>query len=357
MLAETVAKTPKPPPVQVVRAEKIGSCTVNLRLPEELSISFRSPAQRGDAVAVRVLTDSFQYNQLELPNGRLARINPQDVLVGVLGPRRALKGFVGDVPDDLVPGGRLHILSLAGLMGRCTGRHHLLGPAIEAEFLGQVFQDGSPLNLNQSALAEADTLPRSAPIVLVAGACMDSGKTQAACELIKRMTHAGMRVAAGKLSGVAALRDPLDMLDHGAVRALTFLDCGHPCTVGLDDLSPLARAIVAELNAGRPDAIVLELGDGILGLYEVESLFEDEELMRFCAALVYCAGDFVASWGGIELLRRKGLTVDVVSGSVTDSRMGVDYLTQNLGVAAANALHNGGRLFEVVQEKLRRWPQ
>lgn len=357
MLAEAVALAPRVSGAQVIRAEKVGSCTVTLGLPEEVSISFCSPAKRGDAVAVRVLTDSPQYNHLELPNGRLARINPQDVVLGVLGPRRALKGFVGDVPQDLVPGDSLHILSLAGVMGRSTGRHHLLGPPIEGEFLGQVFQDGQPLNLAQAALPEAGPLPCSAPLVLVAGSCMNSGKTQAACELIKQMSRAGMRVAAGKLSGVAALRDPLNMLDHGAVRALTFLDCGHPSTVGLDDLAPLARSIVAELNAESPDAIVLELGDGILGLYEVESLFDDAELMQHCAALVYCAGDFVGSWGGIELLRRKGLTVDVISGSVTDSRMGVDYLKQKLGVAAANALRDGQILFELVQEKLQPWPR
>ncbi len=55
----------------------------------------------GDVVVVRALTDSATYNMLELPTGRLAKINPGDLLIGVLGRRRALKGFVGDVPPTL----------------------------------------------------------------------------------------------------------------------------------------------------------------------------------------------------------------------------------------------------------------
>ena len=64
-------------------------------------------ASAGDAVVVRALTDSATYNMLELPTGRLAKINPGDLLIGVLGRRRALKGFVGDVPATLASGDQL----------------------------------------------------------------------------------------------------------------------------------------------------------------------------------------------------------------------------------------------------------
>ena len=56
---------------------------------------------------VRALTDSATYNMLELRTGRLAKINPGDVLIGVLGRRRALKGFVGDVPETVNAGDQL----------------------------------------------------------------------------------------------------------------------------------------------------------------------------------------------------------------------------------------------------------
>ena len=75
----------------VVEADKIGSATARLGLPRTLALVGASDVPRaGDVVVVRALTDSATYNQLELPTGRLAKINPGDVLVGVLGSRRAL---------------------------------------------------------------------------------------------------------------------------------------------------------------------------------------------------------------------------------------------------------------------------
>jgi hypothetical protein len=69
-------------------------------------------------------------------------------------------------------------------------------------------------------------------------------------------------------------------------------------------------------------------------------------------ALVFCASDYVGAWGGIELLRRRGMKVDLVAGSVTDSKMGEDYIEREFGVPAANARRNGNKLFEVVKERV-----
>jgi hypothetical protein len=170
--------------------------------------------------------------------------------------------------------------------------------------------------------------------------------------LIRQATAAGMRVAAGKLSGVACLRDTLNMADHGAVATASFLDCGLPSTVGVGDLAPVAKAIVGKLNESAPDMIVIELGDGILGGYSVGSVFDDAELRGVMAALVYCASDYVGAWGGIELLRQRNLTVDLVAGSVTDSQMGEDYIEEEFGIAAGNARRDGARMFEIVREKV-----
>jgi hypothetical protein len=306
-------------------------------------------------VVVRTLTNSATYNQLELTSGRLARVNPHDIIAGVLGRRRALKGFVGEVPTDLQAGDRLHILNLGGVIGRCTGHHHAVGRPIEVELLGAVMCDGDVLNIAQKAIRLTNRLNQSAPFVLIAGTCMSSGKTQAAAELIKHFTRHGYRVTAGKLSGIACLRDTLNMQDHGAVRTLSFLDCGYPSTVGVDDLAPIAKSIVTNLNEVEPDVIVLECGDGILGGYQVETVFHDAEFMRFCAALVFCASDFVGAWGGIQLLNQRGIRIDVICGSTTDSQMGVEYIEREFGVPAANAMNGGEDLFELVREKVEAW--
>jgi hypothetical protein len=144
------------------------------------------------------------------------------------------------------------------------------------------------------------------------------------------------------------------MADHGAIATASFLDCGLPSTVSVGDLAPTAKAIIARLNESAPDVIVIEMGDGILGGYSVETIFEDSELREATAAFVFCASDYVGAWGGIELMRRRGIEIDVIAGSVTDSQMGEDYIRREFGVPAANARRDGAALFELVSEKLAR---
>ncbi|HET7286110.1 MAG TPA: hypothetical protein VFI71_01525, partial [Pyrinomonadaceae bacterium] len=205
--------------INVIDVDKIGSATSPLGLTKTVAlVSGARSTKAGDVVVVRALTDSATYNMLELPTGRLAKINPGDLLIGVLGRRRALKGFVGDVPPTLNNGDQLHLLNMGGVMGICTGHHSSLGDAIKLEVIGLACDEaGTVLNIGDAALPSRTTLGETAPIVMIAGTSMNSGKTYAATELIKQATRAGLRVAAGKLSGVACLRDTLNMADHGAV--------------------------------------------------------------------------------------------------------------------------------------------
>jgi hypothetical protein len=341
-------------PVIVINVDKIGSATSPLGLARTLAVvpSGESPSA-GDAIVVRALTDSATYNMLELPSGRLAKINPGDLLLGVLGRRRALKGFVGDVPETVQAGDHLHLLNMGGVIGCCTGHHSSLGDAIKVEVIGLVCDEGGRvLNIADAALPARSNLGETAPIVMIAGTSMNSGKTYAATELIKQATRAGLKVAAAKLSGVACLRDTLNMADHGAIATASFLDCGLPSTVDAGDLAPTAKAIIARLNESNPDFIVIEMGDGLLGGYSVESVFEDRELLEATAALVFCASDYVGAWGGIELLRRRGIEIDVIAGSVTDSQMGEDYIKKEFGVPAANARRDGTAMFQLINSKV-----
>jgi len=341
--------------VRLVRVDKIASSTVNLGLAHELEITTACEARAGNVIVVRTLTDNATYNTLELVTGRMAKINPGDVIAGVLGYRRALKGFVGDVPDSVKTGDRLHLLNLGGLIGQCLGHHHSLNNAIEVEVIGMPVRDGRILNIAENAVPMLDKMQVTAPLVLVAGTCMNSGKTYAATEIIKHLTRAGHRVAAAKLAGVACLRDTLNMEDHGAIKTMSFLDCGLPSTVGLADLSPVAKGVISKLAEYEPDCIVIELGDGLLGGYGVDTIFGADEIVGATAALVFCANDFVGAWGGRELLAARGMKIDVVSGPVTDSAMGAEYVRRELGLDAANAVNGGEQLATLVKSRLEKW--
>src|SRR5688500_3456050 len=156
--------------MMILEADKIGSATSPLNLTKTVAVINENDAPKaGDVVVVRALSESVTYGNLELPNGRLAKINRGDVLLGVLGKRRALKGFVGDVPESIKVGDKLHLLNMGGLIGVCQGHHSSLSDAIEVEVLGvvvsepPVLADGlmsiSKTNMNNNLrLVRADAL-------------------------------------------------------------------------------------------------------------------------------------------------------------------------------------------------------
>ncbi len=339
----------------ILEVDKIGSATSPLNLGKTVSVIDENLSPKsGDVVVVKALSESVTYGNLELPSGRLAKINRNDILLGVLGKRRALKGFFGDVPETIKVGDKLHLLNMGGVIGVCSGHHSSLSDAIEVEVLGIVesresgVESPQILNIGDNALLPSNFLKKSAPIVIIAGTCMNSGKTVAATEIIKQASHAGLRVAGAKMSGIAALRDTLNMQDCGAFTTASFLDCGLPSTVGIDDLAPVAKAILNKLNDLEPDLIVVELGDGIVGGYSVDSILLDEEIKNATSSFVFCASDYVGVIGGIEVLKQFGITIDVIAGSVTDSQAGEDFVVQNFGIKAGNARRNGLGLFEMI---------
>lgn len=348
--------------MRVLEADKIGSATSPLKLTKTVSVIDENDSPKaGDVVVVRALGESVTYGNLELPNGRLAKINRNDVLFGVLGKRRALKGFVGDVPESVKTGDRIHLLNMGGVIGICKGHHSSLSDAIEVEVLGVAMLEPpmlgggyqyTILNIGENALKPSEKLNDSAPIVIVAGTCMNSGKTVAATEIIKQAHHAGLKVAGAKMSGVAALRDTLNMEDHGAFVTASFLDCGLPSTVDHADLPSVAKAILNHLNSFQPDLIVVELGDGIVGGYAVDSVLKDFEIKNAISSFVFCAGDYVGVVGGMTVLNNLGIEIDVIAGSVTDSQMGEDFVEENYGLKAGNARRNGLRLFELIYSKI-----
>jgi hypothetical protein len=338
-----------------VDVDKIGSATSPLTLGKRVRINQdRYEPRVGDVVAVKALTESVTYGNLELPSGRLAKINRGDVLLGVLGKRRALKGFVGDVPAYVRSGDRLHLLNMGGVIGECKGHHSSLTDAIEVEVIGSACDElGLPMNIGDAGLVAADVLHESAPIVIVAGSCMNSGKTVAAVEIIRQAANSGLRVAGVKLTGIACLRDTLNMQDHGAFATASFLDCGLPSTVECDDLAGSARSLFNHINSFSPDLIVAELGDGIVGGYGVDAILRDQTIMNAVSSVVFCAPDYVGVIGGKTVLGELGVNIDVVAGSVTDSQMGEDFVTEQLGLPAGNARRDSRMLFELVHAGVR----
>src|SRR5437588_6837793 len=154
----------------MIEVDKIGSATSPLNLQRRLTLTTGTETPRaGDVVVARVLTDNATYNMLELPTGRLAKVNPGDVVVGVLGRRRALKGFVGDVPETVKAGDELHLLNMGGVIGQCSGHHSSLNDAIKVEVIGMATNGGGSIqNTADVALPFRETLGPTALLVVIA---------------------------------------------------------------------------------------------------------------------------------------------------------------------------------------------
>ena len=345
-----------------IRLDRISSSTKNAALPREVIVGDEIVAEEGYVLAVRILEDKSSYNTIEDPTGRMLSLRAGDVLAGTLGARRALRGYAGVVPERISVGDVLHVLNLGGILGRCTSANPDIGPPFQAEVLGAILafpelgdRVGRPAHIKDHGIPPADRLESTVPVVYVAGTCMNAGKTVAATELVRGLTRSGLRVAAAKLTGVALMRDALSMLDAGASVALTFNDAGaastHPgMTV------PVAKAIMNRLAthpSGRPDVIVAELGDGILGDYGVQDILRDRELMSVATAHIVCAPDPVGCWGVAELYRKQfNLPITAISGPATDNDVGREFVRNSLGFPAWNARREAEQLVEAVRETL-----
>jgi hypothetical protein len=344
--------------MRTVVVDKIASVTQACALGHEVRISPDIPAEEGVVVVVEVLNNKSTYNTLELTSGRMAKVGKGDIVVGALGHRKALFGYSGHIPESVKPGDIVQLLNIGGVIGLCDSVNpdkgkpfdcRVLGVALHFPYLGE--RIGVPARVGSAKLnydAPLDT--RGVPVVALAGTCMEAGKTAAACAIVSRMRHRGLVVDAFKATGVSLRRDILAMEDAGARRSLIFTDLGVVTTTRTNGPA-LTRTMLTELAAGKPDVIVFELGDGILGTYGVDAILEAQDVRAALTGVVLSANDPVAAWGGVKLLRERfGIEPCVVTGPATDNSVGVDIIQKQLGVSAFNAMSAGAALGDRVIE-------
>jgi hypothetical protein len=340
--------------------DKVSSVAQHSNLGHELRLSAEIPCEEGVLIAARVLNNKTRYNQLELTSGRMATVNQGDIVVGALGHRKALLGYSGYIPDELEVGATVQLLNIGGVMGICDSANPEVGAPFDCEVLGTVLhfpylgeRIGIPARVGAAQLDNDVKLEcHGVPVVALAGTCMDSGKTAAACAIVSRLRHRGYHVAACKATGVSLRRDILAMEDAGAQETMIFSDLGVVTTTA-DNGPALTRSMLSSLAKNQPDLIVIELGDGLLGAYGVEAILSDADIQQAFTAVVLCANDPVAAWGGTRLLREQfDIEPAVVTGPATDNAVGIDQIRERLSLPAVNALANGVALGDMIAELL-----
>ena len=343
-----------------VVVDKIASVAQHNELGSDIRLSPDIPCEEGVLIAVRVLNNKSRYNQLELTSGRMATVTMGDIIVGALGHRNALRGYSGHLPKALKKGDNVQLLNIGGVIGICDSANPDVGPPFECEVLGTVLEFpylgeriGVPARAGSSTLDMNAVLEmNSVPVVALAGTCMDSGKTAAACAIVGRLRHRGLVVSACKATGVSLRRDVVAMEDAGASDTMIFSDLGIVTTTEKNGPA-LTRSLLTGLGVKKPDVIVLELGDGLLGAYGVAAILEDEQIRNALTAVILCANDPVSAWGGTKILRDEfGIEPAVVTGPATDNDVGIQQIADRLSLPAINALSSGVALGDKVAELL-----
>jgi hypothetical protein len=290
----------------------------------------------GDYVVGEVLETGELPCRVETKTGRIARIAPGDLALGALGSRAATLEAVGDwqgIGED----GVMQQLSAACVFGHRTSLSQWTHPLADLRYRGHAMRDGHKLTMRDFVkVADRDL---TAPVVLIVGTSMDSGKTVAGKEIIRALKRRGLRVAGAKLTGVGRLQDIMAFDDAGADYVTDFMAAGLPGTVvPAADYEPALRDLLAMIAATEPDVLVAEAGASPLEPYNGETVLRI--LAPSLAMLVVCASDPYAVVGVVDAFDRQP---DLVSGRAASTDAAIALVEKLTGLHALNVLEPASR--------------
>ena len=131
------------------------------------------------------------------------------------------------------------------------------------------------------------------------------------------------------------------MEDAGASETMIFSDLGIVTTTA-ENGPALTRALLTGLASNGRTSSSSNSVTACLGAYGVEAILSDASIREALTAVVLCANDPVAAWGGARILREQyDIEPAVVTGPATDNAVGVRQISERLGLPAINALSNG----------------
>lgn len=338
-----------------ITIDKISSVTKNLELSHHEKLTDSLSCEMGSVMAVEILEDKNIYNELELPSGRMSKIKKGDIVAVALGNRMALQGFVGHLPKSLEVDDVIHLLNFGGVAGVCTSANiQEVGEPLRIRVLGGIARKGKQLNISDAnKFKPLDVMDNNIPLIITTGTSMDSGKTTVAIEITKTLTRIGMKLSGAKLTGVGAQRDLFKMYDYGIGEGVSFVDCGITSTANMppEKMVAVAKGAIQHLSKGKPDAIIVEFGDGLMGKYGVEAILRDPQIQANVRLHIGCARDPVGAVGLANGCRDIGLPLDVISGPVTDNQVGQDILREKLGILTYNAFKPNNEWLDIVIDR------
>jgi len=314
----------------------------------EIEALNREHWQTGDFILGEVLDTSGLHN-IELPNGRMMEAMEGDLVIGALGARAATLEAVGDW--QAIDNGTFEALTPAGLMGRVTSRSPFLTPLMPLVYLGHLQRGGEKLTMSGVVKLYPERELR-APIVMITGTSMSSGKTMSGRLIVRLLKQQGLKVIGAKFTGAARYRDVLSYADAGADAIFDFVDMGLPSTVcDPDEFGAALENLLNRIAALSPDVVVAEAGASPLEPYNGKTAL-DLLNHKVCFRLL-CASDPYSVVGVSSAFNHKP---DLVAGGAANTSAGIELVGKLSGLPALNLLDRASqeRLLPLLMQSLNR---
>jgi hypothetical protein len=260
----------------------------------------------------------------------------------VFGNRYAPDFFEGLVPEELQQ--EVDLLARSGMIGIVKTKNSQMKDPTRVRVAGYVCDEsGSIINTRLFPLIKPRNkekkFPR-APMILVCGTSMNSGKSMAAAACCWALFSAGYKVRASKITGTASLQDILHMNDAGANPYADFTYLGHSSTYLLPEEEVLNIFDQLDLKyANNPKNYwVVECADGI-NQRETAMLINSETVKKRIHKLIFCSSDAFGAIGGLRVLKEKyGLVPDALSGLCSSSPLYVRELLEFTDIHLFNSM-------------------
>lgn len=294
-------------------------------------VRFDPHPPRHNDVLISQVVEIGRHARLDRVDLTKTRLFEGDLIGMAFSPRYATRQFEAIVPDSL---DEIHFVCAGGVIGQVVNTPDNMKPPTLLRPLGYLTDAaGERVNLRDYALSPMSTSTDGIDIIIVVGSAMDSGKTTAAYSLVNGLARGGHTVSAAKITGTASAKDPVILGCAGAHRVLDFTNAGFASTADLDaeELRTITRTVIAHLAVDQPDAIVLEIADGITQR-ETTMLLDLLAERAGIRGVIYTCNDSLGVSAGVSRIESFGLTPLAVSGTVTASPLSIIEAQQETSV-------------------------
>ena len=319
------------------------------KIPFEVDKLEKIHWKTGDYVVGKITNTGNERMKIELINGRMRGIMKDDLVIGALGERYATLEATGSW-REVEEYGIMHLLTGAGLMGKCTSKSAFLPNLIEIEYVGHVMRDDQVCKMDDYVKSIKESEFKT-PVILLVGTSMSAGKTTVARIIVNHLKRAGLKIVAGKLTGASRFRDILSFKDVGASHIFDFVDMGLPSSIfPREKYRKKLMQLLSHINNVKADVAVIELGASPLEPYNGDVAFE--ELKSSVRCIVLCASDPYAVYGVMKSFKLKP---DLVTGIATNMLAGAELIEKLCGVKALNLINpdTSDTLKQILNEKLK----